>query len=65
MFPYPLLHLQFTNSILIWNADGGTVIQSVIVKCLLKKYSSVHSATQFECVNIGFHEYVGQSSNIP
>lgn len=29
-----------------------------------KKYPFVHSFTQSECLNIGIHEYLGQSLNI-
>lgn len=38
------------------------------VSACLKKYTPppfVHSFTQFECLNIGIHEYLGQSLNIP
>lgn len=47
------------------NAGRGAIILSVIVKGLLKKkYPFVHLFTQFECLNIGIHEYLGKSLHI-
>lgn len=54
---------------LIQNASGGAIILSVTVKYLLKKTKKqntfVHSFTLFEGLNIGIHEYLGQSLTIP